>query len=47
MNMMTVIAINIKTVITQRTAKYADTLKLNFRIVTGFVLDAILFTGKC
>jgi hypothetical protein len=47
MNMMTVIAINIKTVITQRTAKYADTLKLNFRLVTGFVLNAILFTGKC
>jgi len=47
MNMMIVIAIITKTVIAQRNAKYADTLNLNFRLVTGFVLNAILFTGKC
>jgi len=47
MNMTTAIAIITKTVITQRNAKYADTLNLNFRLVTGFALSAILFTGKC
>ena len=47
MNMMTATAVIIKTVITQRNAQYADTLNLNFRLDTGFVLNAILFTGKC